>query len=235
MLGVDYTKLTTANPEFAGMGEEDFAHLLTEAMKEHLWPLTAAKNFGGKRFEVTYYLNPRTADDVRVIHPYAAIDLLTGAWVIRPPVIPENPRDLYPAVWFDAADRDTARARQISNSYGVLLTKLRGTTPGSAGWHNAGAGLNLVTSQARALFDDLHTGRRHAFGGQGAGYGDWNNFRWQRAKASGTVQAMHAITEIATEAKLDEERATYGSVISPAEVTLRRAALAHRATTLGVS
>jgi hypothetical protein len=232
MLGISYTEFLAENPEFSGTSPEDFAGMLTSEMKTSLWPHTASVPLGGKPYEITYYLNPRTQDDISVINPYAALNVLTGDWEVRPPELPENPRDLYPAAWFDAAARDTAIARQVTSGYQLHLKRLAAATPGSPGWHNAGASLNLLTAQAQALFDDLHTGRRQAFSGTGQGYQDWHNYRWQAGKASGAVQALHALTTIGVEARRAQEAKLYGQPLDPADITLRRAAAAHRHTLL---
>jgi hypothetical protein len=230
MVGVKFVEFQRYNPTFQGMGPQEFAALLTDKMKELLWPKTAHMPFDGKPFEVTYYLNAGTEDDVRVIRPYAAYDLLQDVWVIRPPKLPHDPRTLYPKDWFERTERDAQRAREITKNYQSRLKDLNSAAPQSPGWHNAGAALNLITAQAHALFSDLHTGRQAAFSVWGQGYKDWNNFRWQYGKQTGTVQAMHAIMQAGEDAQKAEETKLYGAPIDPAEVALRRAALIHRNT-----
>lgn len=228
LFGVQWTRFLQANPSFGAYSEADFASWVNEKLKAEVWPKTAATKFGTKRYEVTYFLNPGTGTDLAAhLHPYAAYNLTTNEWAVRPPKLPEDPRSLYPQEWFAAAQGDTRAAQTLSSRYAASLADLGSSTPGSAQWHNAGATLNLVTSQAAALFTDIHAGRREAFSGQGNGYGDYHNFRWQVFKASGGVKAIHAITQVGVEALQAEQRATWGAVIDPAEVVLRRAAQAH--------
>ncbi len=228
LFGVDWTTFLQHNTGFAAFSESDFAALINEQLKRDVWPKTAALTFGNKVFEVTYFLSPGSGDHIAdSIHPYAAYNLTTDEWTVRPPKLPGDPRTLYPAEWFTAAQGDTRAAQELSARYTGSLAQLQASTPGSPGWHNAGATLNLLTSQAAALFSDIHAGRREAFSGQGNGYGDYHNFRWQVAKQSGAVKSLHAITQVGVEALQDEQRATWGQIIDPAEVVLRRAAMAH--------
>jgi hypothetical protein len=228
LFGVQWTRFLQSNPGFGGYSEPDFAAQINEGLKAEVWPKTAATKFGGKSYEVTYFLNPGTEDNITTrLHPYAAYNLTTNEWTVRPPKLPSDPVSLYPSEWFTAAYGDTRAAQTLSSRYAEHLAALNGSTPGSPSWHTAGAMLNLVTAQAAALFEDIHGGRREAFSGQGNGYGDFHNFRWQVAKQSGAVQSLHAITQVGVEALQDEQRATWGQVIDPAEVVLRRAAQAH--------
>ena len=228
LFGVQWTRFLQRNPNWAGYSESDFAHEVNEKLKADVWPKTANTKFGSKSYEVTYFLNPGTGDNINTrLHPYAAYNLTTGEWTVRPPKLPSDPVSLYPSEWFTAAYGDTRAAQTLSSRYAEHLAALNGSTPGSPSWHTAGAMLNLVTAQAAALFEDIHGGRREAFSGQGNGYGDYHNFRWQVFKASGGVKAIHAITQVGVEALQDEQRATWGQIIDPAEVVLRRAAQAH--------
>jgi hypothetical protein len=228
LFGVQWTRFLQRNPNWAGYSESDFAHEVNEKLKADVWPKTANTKFGSKSYEVTYFLNPGTGDNINTrLHPYAAYNLTTGEWTVRPPKLPDDPRSLYPQEWYSAAHGDTVAAQGLSSRYAEHLANLNASPPGSAQWHNSGAMLNLVTAQAHALFTDIHLGRREAFSEQGHGYGDYANFRWQLAKRSGTVQSLHAMTQVGVDALQDEQRVTWGSAIDPADVVLRRAAQAH--------
>jgi hypothetical protein len=228
LFGISFSKFSQSNPGFAYLGEADFAAELNEGMKNGLWPKTAHTRFGGQDYEVTYFLNPGTGSDItQNLNPYAAYSLTTDSWTVKPPEVPQDPRSQFPAEWFDVAARDTQAARNIVSRYKELTTNLNAAETGSAAWHTSGADLQRIVAQASAMFDDIHSGRRAAFSPQGHGYADWNNFRWQSAKQSGAVQALHAITTVGVQARQDEERQLYGAPIDGAEVVLRRAAEAH--------
>jgi hypothetical protein len=227
LFGIDFTKFLHANPDYSGWPESDVAAHINGRLQTDLWPKTAAVKFGSQRYEITFFLNPGTRDNISNIHAYAAYDLIKNEWTIRPPELPADPHSLYPDAWFDTADYDRAASDSLSSRYTALTGKLSGAEEGSAAWHNAGSDLHLVVAQASSLFDDIHLGRRAAFSAQGHGYADWNNFRWQQGKASGAVQALNAIATVGRQARAGEETEMYGAPIDGAEEALRRAAMFH--------
>lgn len=229
MLGADLVSFRQYNPEFDGFSAEEIAASLDTALKTELWPKTAHTRFGDSEYEVTYYLNPGVGHDITVIHPYAAYEIYPGMrWVIEPPELPADPRTLYPQEWFGRADEDASRARKLAAQFNASMDAVNRAPIGSPQWHNAGADLHMTVSQASALFDAIHTGRRAAFEGSGQGYGDWANFRWQRGKELGTIKAMRDIMDVGKNAQAAEETELYGAPIDSAEVALRRAVAVHR-------
>jgi hypothetical protein len=223
LFGVDYPQLLRHNPEYRGLSEAQFAAELDDWLRTNVWPRTSAKNFGGQTYEVTFYLNPGTGPDIRNIHPYAALDLKSGEWVVRPPEVAPDPESMYPREWADAAGRDTSATSALADRYRALTVEVGTGTAASR--RNAEVRMREVTSQARALFDEIHLGRHEAFSGQGNGYGDWHNYRWQYAKRSGTINVLRAIAKTGDEARREEESALYGGPLSGADAVLRRAAL----------
>jgi hypothetical protein len=223
LFGVDMTKLASNNPGWRGLPESQIAADVNEGLKATVWPRESHTNFGGSTYEITYFLNPGTGDDIRGIHPYAAYDVVHSDWTVRPVSLPDDPRSLYPESWFNAADSDRNVASALTERYNQLIGQLNGSKQGTPGWHDAGARLNLVTQQATSLFEDIHTGRRAAFSDQGHGYSDYSNFRWQRAKETGAVADLHAITEVGSQSRKDQETALYGQPIIPADEAIRRA------------
>jgi hypothetical protein len=224
LYSIDITPFESANPELQGVGESELAATLNDLIKSELWPDEREHRFGNQVYEITYFFNQGTGTDISRIHPYAAIDVLTNTWAVRPPQLPDDPRSLYPASWSVAAGQDKEAADSLSASYNAMLNQLSSSRPGSVEHHSAGARLNLVVQQATSLFNDIHGGRRDAFGPQGHGYGDYVNYRWQSAKESGAVQTLHAIASVGEEARKAEETELYGAPIDSAEVVLRRAA-----------
>lgn len=225
MIGIDNIRFRDANPEFTGFDDDDLAGWLNHHLKQGLWPETAETVINGKSFEVTYYYNPGTSLDISLIHPYAAYSLDDDAWVVQPPQLPHNPSMLYPKEWFTRSGYDKSQADEYVRRYHSASSVLNASPPGSPGYLNSASQLNLVTAQARALLDDIHHGRQAAFLDGGKGYSDYANFRWQAAKASGTVKALSELAGIRTRAIEDEDAKLYGGPLSAADELVRRAML----------
>lgn len=228
LFGIEFSKFARVNPGWRDRPEEDLAAEVNDGMKNSLWPGESQTRFGSQVYEVTYFWNPGTGSDIRNIHPYAAIDVVTGEWAVPPPQLTEDPGAAFPREWYNQADHDSESAERLTRAYNEHLGKLGAADPGSVPWHNAGASLNLVVHTASLLFNDIHLGRRDAFGPQGHGYGDYTNFRWQYGKKTGAVKALHEIANVGEEARKDEETALWGGPIDGADVALRRAAQRYR-------
>jgi len=209
---------------FAGFGENELAHGLNGMLKEELWPDTAEAHFGGHVYEVTYYVLPASE---QISNAYAAYDVTSNTCVTRPPELPSDPKSLYPADWFSRADSDNSVSAALSARYRAISEHLARAVPGSAEWHNLNSQMTLTVRQASSLYDDIHTGRTLAFGDQGRGYGDWHNFRWQRAKQSGTVAALRTIRSAGRSAREAQETALYGRPLEGAQELLWRAVQQH--------
>lgn len=225
MVGVDYSVFTTYNRKYAGIDEESTSAWVNTELKAKVWPATALTTFGNNVYEVTFFWNPGTENDIRNIHPYAAYDVVSDRWVIKPPKLPQDPHTLYPQEWFTRADRDRTFVSDLVGRYNTLSREFAAAPHGSAGYHNTGAKLGLIEDQARALWTDIHTGRRAAFSEQGHGYGDWHNFRWQMAKANGVVGGLHDIVAAAGEQDTERDTELYGAPIASAQEVLRRASM----------
>jgi hypothetical protein len=228
MVGIEFTKFQADNPAFGAWSAQDLSSWLNQKMFTELWPQMAGTKFGSKSFEVTYYYNTTVSDDINVIKPYAAYDLLDDKWVVKPPDLPTNPGLLYDKSWYDAADRDTLGAKEIVFKYQTAMRDMEASAPGTPDWHNSGARLHTSLAQAAEMYHGIHTGRKEAFSEQGTGYSDWHNFRYQRSKSSGTLDALKAIADVGSAAHADEETALYGAPLDSAEVTLRRAAMQYK-------
>jgi hypothetical protein len=83
----------------------------------------------------------------------------------------------------------------------------------------------VVGQQAQILWEDIHGGRHQAFQPGGHGYGDFHNFRWQRAKETGVVNSLRAIVGVRKSANEARDTEIYGGPISGADEALTRAAL----------
>jgi hypothetical protein len=226
LFGVDFPLFYEMNPTYVGISEDEFADLLNGDLKKNLWPRTATTDFHGQTYEVTYYLNPgTTSHSIAAINPYAAYNLTHDRWDIRPPELPANPRSLYSKEWWTAVDTERDQAHWLVNRHKQLRADIAGAVPNSPAWHNALNSEKAVVSQAKALFDDIHLGRRQAFGPGGTGYGDYYNFRWQAHKESGTVQALNTLATADVEARKAQETDLYGAPLDDAATALAKAAL----------
>ncbi|MGW0061414.1 hypothetical protein ACWDTT_15990 [Streptosporangium sandarakinum] len=226
MAGIDVIAFRQFNAPLAGLSDAELADHINTDLKANLWPATAATRLGSKTYEITYYWNPGCGSDPRgvlAIHPYAAYDLNGDAWTVRPPKLPSDPRTLYPASWWAASRAEAERARTIISRYNSARHAAATTTgPGKA---NALAQLRLAAAQASELFDDIHLGRRAAFGPGGQGYSDQANFRWQQAKAAGYGPALAEIAAVARSGREAAEVALYGKRIESASAARVKALL----------
>lgn len=184
LFGVDLPGFLTDNPQFPRLSEREVAEYTNKMLKLKSWPKTKNVSIGGSRkhYEITFFWNPGMSTDIRNIHAYAAYDLIMDRWDVKPPQLPSDPHGLYPAQWYEFTDNDYMSARAINDLH-------RSGPSGKVQGRNA----------ARALWRDIHEGRREAFSDTGAGYADFHNFRWQRAKETGTVDLLRGIFAADTE------------------------------------
>lgn len=226
LLGVDYDRFYQDNPSYIGLSQAEVSELVNSDLRQGLWPTTARTDFHGQTYEVTYYLNPGTTkDSIAGIHPYAAYNLTRDRWDIRPPELPADPRSLYAAEWWKAVDTEREQADWLVNRHKQLRAQSATAHPNTPAWHNTIASEKAVVQQAKALFDNIHLGRRQAFGSGGQGYGDYYNFRWQAHKESGTVQALNTLATLADDARKATENDLYGAPLDDAATSLTKAAL----------
>jgi hypothetical protein len=224
LMGVDYDEFFAANPKFVGLSEVDLAETFNAELHSGLWPHTANTEIHGGVFEVTYYVNPNSTD-IRNINPYAAYNLTTDEWTVRPPT---GDAFNHPQEFYAHAEAEAQQARSLVDQYNTLAAQAKAMNPGSPGWHNTMRQAELVVSQASTLYDSIHLGRKQAFAPGGSGYGDYYNFRWQYHKKQGTAQALHAVGAAHKTAQEEHTSALYGVAIDGADVALRRAAMWNR-------
>jgi hypothetical protein len=227
LMGVDFVSFYTHNPDFQGVSENDMCDIFNSELHRDLWPATANTNINGQTYEVTYYVNPG-ATDIRDINPYAAYDVTHDAWTVRPPILPKDPATSYPREWWEAVGREGQTANDIIQRYNTLRDQIPSLTQDSPQWHNALRAQRALQSQAAALFDDIHLGRKIAFSAQGQGYGDYHNFRWQVSKQKGYGPALNAIAHGLESADEAEQTELYGSPLTNAHRALTTAALWNR-------
>jgi hypothetical protein len=203
LIGIDMKKFRTSNPELAYVPEDSVAQWLNTELREELWPKTAHQDINGQIYEVTFYWNPGVGNDISVIHPYAAYDVLEDKWKVRPPTLPNDPSSLYPTDWQGAANDDLQRAQSIYTGYNQ-----NGNSPRYA-------------ALAKDLFESIHGGRKAAFADGGKGYGDFANYRWQSAKQHGVIAALSDIVRTSEAG---------GQQLDPADIILTRAMMRYNST-----
>ena len=214
LVGIEYPIFRQYNNEYAGLSNIEIAQMFNEDFNLDIMPNT--KNWNG--FELTYYVNPQT--DIRMLNPYAAYSLDTDSWVVEPEATPHIP---FTRAWEQKAQRDYDTAVEMLNRYTQALQEIESAI-NPAHRINAERKLKLVVEQAVAFYDDIHGGRKQAFSQTGSGYYDYNNYRWQAGKKSGTVHALKAIKQYADERKKERDISTYGIELPNVKTLIRRAA-----------
>jgi hypothetical protein len=215
LVGVDYEQFRKANPEYVGLSDKEISSYINEDFYNELAPSTA--NWNG--FELTFYVNPG-ATDIRTIRPYAAYDLTYDEWTVYPDPNQQPPNN---PSWQNTGINDEKMASQIHLRYQTAVGDLR-LARDEATRRNAQTRADSALAQGVALFEEIHGGRKLAFGSTGQGYADFNNYRWQMAKASGTYQKLKELQDEHTSSKESFEASRYGVELPDADVLIRRAA-----------
>jgi len=212
LVGIEYTKFRQSNNEYIGFSNNEIASMFNEGFNADVLPNT--RRWEG--YELTFYVNPAT--DIRDINPYAAYDLIADVWTVEPD---KNPQPPYSRDWEMKTSRDNETAIELLNRYSAALNELRSAKT-DAYRINAERKLRLAEEQAVAFYDSIHQGRKVAFSQTGAGYADFNNYRWQAGKQTGTIQALRALKDAYEKAKTKEQVETYGVQLPDVNTLLRR-------------
>ena len=224
LLGINYVEFRRANPAYVSFTDAEVASMLNELFYEEMqgprgdFPFSDA--FG---YDVTVYVNRGVSaarDSILSINPYAAYDVTQDEWALLPQRMSAS---VNPA-WEMSAERDRQYAEDLVREYGDALRSIR-MAQNSAHRTNAENRLQQVMDAGAALFDELHSARRAAFGPAGAGYADYNNYRWQAGKRNGVVQASKKIREYLKAAKDRTDFETYGTELPDTETLIRRAGM----------
>lgn len=215
LVGIEYVTFRQYNQEYSGLSNEEIAKMFNEGFYDRLMPNT--KNWNG--FELTYYVNPQT--NIEDIHPYAAYDLISNSWTVKPDPRPAIP---YSRTWDQRVQKDLDTAKELVSRYSQALADVRASATNEAYRVNAEKRLQLAVEQAVAFYDDIHEGRKIAFSQIGSGYADFNNYRWQAGKSSGVVHALKAIKDYKDLSDEEKQLDTYGIELPDTETLIRRAA-----------
>jgi hypothetical protein len=113
-------------------------------------------------------------------------------------------------------------ATEIIKRYASAYEKVKGAR-NDAMRINAETALAHAVHQGTLLFEDIHESRSNAFNPGGAGYHDYNNYRWQANKQSGVVPALKKLSDMAKEAQESFAYETYGVELPDVSTLIRRA------------
>jgi hypothetical protein len=196
LFGIDYSRFVTENPDFLYFDRHEIAEFITNDLRKNLWPLSAHTYFGLGEYEVTFFLNDNvegTESSIVNIHPYAAYNLTTNKWTVKPPLLSASPASDYPESYYVQAEANKQAAEALVGRFNAVQREGASIYPGSPQDVNNRRSKALVRAEAENLFDSLHLGRKMAFSNQGEGYGDFYNFQWQHAKQHGVINALNEI------------------------------------------
>lgn len=224
LLGINYVEFRRANPAYVSFTDGEVASMLNELFYEEMqgprgdFPFTDA--FG---YDVTVYVNRGVSaarDAILSINPYAAYDVTQDEWAL----LPQRMGATINPAWEMSVERDRQYAEDLVREYGDALRSVQ-NAQNPAHRTNAENRLLQVMDAGAALFEELHAARRSAFGPAGAGYADFNNYRWQAGKRHGVVQASKKIREYLRSAKDRTDFETYGMDLPDTETLIRRAGM----------
>jgi len=224
LIGVDYVEFRCANPAYVSFSDSEIASILNEHFYDALSGPTGEFPFSdGVEYEVTAYVNKGVSaarDAILAINPYAAYDVSQDEWALTPQPMGAS---MNPS-WEMSVERDRQYAEDLVSEYGNALRSVQGAA-NPAHRANAEARLAQIMDSASGLYDELHAGRRAAFTTAGAGYADFNNYRWQAGKRNGIIQATKRIRQYLQDAQSRSDFETYGMELPDTETLVRRAAL----------
>jgi hypothetical protein len=212
LIGINFVQFRKANPEFSGLSDKEVADELNEQFHDELNGRTEEWN----GYELTFYA--LSSPDIRSIKPYAAYDLKYNEWTVYP-----DPQQQPPVNqdWDRIAESDRSTASQVSTRFNVAMQDVR-AAHNDALRRNAEARLTAAAAQGNALYNEIHENRSIAFSPEGAGYGDFHNYRWQAGKATGAIQQLRNVREHMKSTLKDTN--PYGVDFPDASTLIRRAA-----------
>lgn len=219
LFGINFPEFLESNPEFQGLVPDEIEYIMDDDLRNNLWPKTAFTMItrGDERpYEITYYMNSSiefSGDGIGSIHPYAAYNLSENHWTTEPE---RNPRTDIPREFEEQAEHNLEIAQALSQAYDHFRGELASESPNSPRWHNAMTSIHRVVTQARSLFDQIHSNRKQAFGPMGKGYHDFYNYQWQAAKRDGIVSVLNQIGNVGEYAQMLNDQDLYGGPIEDA-------------------
>ena len=180
LVGINFPQFRQSNPDYRGLSDQEIANMINEDFRKNLHPQT--ENFL-KAFDLTFYVNVKS--DIVDIKPYAAYSLTKDTWTVPPKDlgVQRNPQ------WDTVVNSDVSKAAEIVRRYKTHYKSVQ-SAPNDAVRRNHEVAVHHALSQAAALFDEIHEGRKHAFSSAGEGYSDFTNYRWQAGKEAGIIEPL---------------------------------------------
>lgn len=214
LVGVDFVQFRASNPSYRGLSDKEIAKEFNDGFYNELQP--QVERFLDS-FELTFYVN--TQSNILDLKPYAAYSLTDDSWTVAPgPAAPAvTPQ------WEVNVEKDRVNAINIMSKYLTAQKRYQEAT-NEAVKANARSEMRIAQAQAIGLYNEIHELRGEAFGQTGAGYTDYNNYRWQAGKRTGVVQALRHIKEVSEQEAAEFSRKTYGVELPESDVLVRRAA-----------
>jgi len=215
LVGIDYVTFRRFNSDYSGLSDVEISKMFNESFHRDLMPDTS--NWEG--YELTFYVNSQS--NIVDINPYAAYDLINDTWTVEPSRSQNPP---YSKMWEQRTSKDEETAVGLVKKYSQAYSEFKNSLNNPITRANAERKLRMAIDQSAAFYEELHTGRKTAFSKTGAGYADFNNYRWQAGKQSGIVQALKLIKNYRDEAIKNNDLEMYGVEMPSPDVLIRRSA-----------
>jgi hypothetical protein len=153
LVGINFPSFRQSNSQFRGLSDKEIAEMLNEGFHELLQPKTAL--FLGS-FELTFYTI--IAPSILDIKPYAAYSLTKDDWVVPPVAMVQ---DEVPE-WESSIEQDRNATIGFITRFISAKTKFNEAN-NDAIKANARSEMRVASSQALALYNDIHSNRSAAF------------------------------------------------------------------------
>jgi hypothetical protein len=214
LVGINFPSFRQSNSDYRGLSDKEIAEMLNEGFRELLQPRTAL--FLGS-FELTFFTI--VAPSILEIKPYAAYSLTTDDWVVKPePMMQQQVPE-----WDSSVEQDRFSASGFITRFISAKNKFNEAS-NDAVKANARSEMRVASSQALALYNDIHNNRSAAFSPTGKGYSDFNNYRWQSNKKTGVIQALRSVKAEMDAHDAELAKSTYGVDLPDTNTLIRRAA-----------
>lgn len=217
LVGIDYVQFRDMNRAYAGLSDAEISAEMNDLFRDELQPSMSSWN----GWEVTFYVNPNS-HDITNIHPYAAYNLTDDQWDVEPT---KDPPQIHPQ-WKQKAEEMHGHATTAVQWYAKSLQDLE-NAPNDAYRRNAEQTMHNSLEQASALYDEVHQGRKAAFGPEGQGYDDPYNYLWQHGKENGWLEPLKTLKKYRDDLASSRNISTYGVEMPEADTLIRRAATAY--------
>lgn len=167
-IGIEYTLFRSANPSFHAASDEQIAAALTQEMHAEL--NDEHKTFPGIEgvYDQTWFAN-LYGWDIRRIRPYAAYNVFTGEWIVKPPHLQ------------DWSIHDFPEGRGLEEEIHGVILAVQGILAMPEPYR---------TQNGAAFWEFVHSNRSDAFGPEGEGWWDARNVIEKALDQKGLMQQL---------------------------------------------